>query len=328
MGRGFEVEMDFLSKLFRDLTASKSTGQVSATILRHVRKLVPCPRARVAMLARDITGQKKEETTKLGKERLSGEQRARIIHADRIRCLGEMAAGIAHGLAQPLTGVRGVAEHLLIAMDRGWEVEKEKWRDYLDLIIEQADRMVYLIEHVRMFARDAGKVKLLPVEVNEIVRSVEDMMGQQFKAHGLEFIIDLETGLPRVLVNPFSLEEVILNIVTNARNAVEERLKTDSQGDNTIRVCTFLDSKRHQRRVVIVASDHGGGIAKEILLKVDDPLYMIKGRDPGKGLGLSISKSIVEEYGGDLTIESKPGDGTKVTISLPPLSSSEHKGSE
>ena len=136
-------------------------------------------------------------------------QRALSMRSDRLRSLGEMAAGIAHELNQPLVGVRGLAEHILIAMDRGWDLTEEKLRDRLTRVVEQADRMVHIIEHVRMFAREAGRPNPVPVQANDVVRSGMEMLGAQFRSHGLELASELSEGLPLVFANPFSLEEVI-----------------------------------------------------------------------------------------------------------------------
>ena len=134
-----------------------------------------------------------------------------------------MAAGIAHELNQPLVGVRGLAAHILNGMDRGWELGEEKIRQRIFKIVEQADRMVHIIEHVRMFAREAGKPELSPLQVNEVVRSAMDMLGAQFRSHGVDLDCELAEDLPLVVANPFSLEEVILNLLNNARDAVGGR---------------------------------------------------------------------------------------------------------
>jgi C4-dicarboxylate-specific signal transduction histidine kinase len=87
---------------------------------------------------------------------------------------------MAHELNQPLVGVRGLAEHLLIALERGWPLSPDKLREKLALIVEQADRMSHIIEHVRRFARDAGKPDFRPVQINDMVRGVVNLVGTQF----------------------------------------------------------------------------------------------------------------------------------------------------
>ena len=127
------------------------------------------------------------------------QQRAVAMRSDRLRSLGEMAAGIAHELNQPLVGVRGLAEHILIAQDRGWNMDARTIREKVATIVEQADRMSHIIEHVRIFAREAGKPELRPVNLNDVVESSITLLGAQFSSHGLTIEKSLATDLPLCL---------------------------------------------------------------------------------------------------------------------------------
>ncbi len=244
-------------------------------------------------------------------------QRMLSMRADRLRSLGEMAAGISHELNQPLVGVRGLAEHILIAMDKGWELTEEKIRDRVTRIVEQADRMVHIIQHVRMFAREAGKFDRVPVQVNDVVRSAMDMVGAQFRSHGLELSSELAEGLPLVSANPFSLEEVLLNLLNNSRDALEEKMKEDEAAPAGVLLRTEVNGGGPEPRVKVEVIDQGGGIPQEALDKVFDPFFTIKSPEKGTGLGLGIARSIVEAFDGTLQIRSTPGQGTTGIVSLP-----------
>lgn len=259
---------------------------------------------------------KTEEARKAAEKELE-KQRLRSVRMDRLLSLGEMAAGMAHELNQPLSGVRGLAEHLLIAMDRDWNISKEKSREKFKLIVEQADRMTHIIEHVRMFAREAGKPEVRAVDINDVVVSAISLLGEQFRVHGLTLKSELTDGLPPVLVNPFSLEEVILNLLSNARDAVEERMKADQAASSEILLRTCLDKENKKRPVKIQVIDRGIGISDELIPKIVDPFFTTKEPDKGTGLGLSICESITEQFGGKIKIESQPSEGTTVTVSLP-----------
>jgi len=268
-------------------------------------------------IIRDITQRKAEEARKAAEEELT-EQRVLSMRSDRLRSLGEMAAGIAHELNQPLQGVRGMAEHLSISITRGWELTEEKIQDKASEIMNQADRMVHIIEHIRMFAGESGKPERRLVQINNVVRSSTDLLGTQFRSRGIELKCELMEELPLVSVNPFSLEEVLINLLVNARDALEEGAKTNSGSEPAqILLRTLLDEADSEKRVKIEVIDSGVGIPKHVLDKVFDPFYTTKGPDRGTGLGLSISKSIVEDFGGAIHIQSVPGSGTTVTISLP-----------
>ncbi len=272
-------------------------------------------RPRLLALARDVTERKRTEEAKERAEQELEAQKALSIRADRLRSLGEMAAGIAHELNQPLVGVRGLAEHILIGLDRGWNLTKEKLQDRAERIVEQADRMVHIIDHVRMFAREAGKPELESIQVNEVVKSGMEMIGAQFMSRGVLLSSDLGEDLPEVEANPFSLEEVLLNLLSNARDAVES-CSRDNGSDPEVIIRTGLEIGR-SNRVFVQVQDNGTGIPPQVLERVFDPFFTTKEPDKGTGLGLSISRSIVEDFDGEMKIETGEGNGTTVSILLP-----------
>ena len=272
----------------------------------------------VLAIARNITPNKEAEEARRRAEDELERQQALSMRSDRLRSLGEMAAGIAHELNQPLSGVRGLAEHILIGMQRGWQLSEDKLRERIERIVEQADRMVHIIEHIRRFAREAGKPEVVPVSVNEVVGSAVDLLGAQFRSHGLELACELVEDLPPVRANPFSLEEVLLNLLSNARDAVEERPSEDGVlSPGRVQVRTGLNGSGSASQVQIEVSDTGMGIPADILAKIFDPFFTTKDPDKGTGLGLAISRSIVEEFGGRMEIQSAVGEGTTAVISLP-----------
>jgi len=278
---------------------------------------------RIVHIMSDITQQKRAEEAEAELEA----QRLLSLRADRLRSLGEMAAGVAHELNQPLVGVRGLAEHLLIGMDRGWNLSEEKLRNKLSLIVEQADRMSHIIERVRMFARDAGKPETRPVQVNDVVHGALSMLGPQLRTRGIALELELAEALPMVRVNPMSLEEVVLNLVVNAADALVETTE-ESVPSTALRILMRTRTSREddQEGVQIQVIDEGAGIPEELLAKVFEPFLTTKGPDRGTGLGLAICKYIVEQVGGVIGIESAVGRGTSVTVSLP--AASENRGGE
>ncbi len=272
------------------------------------------------LMKRVIAERKQAEKALQAAEQELKMQRALVIHSDHLRSLGEMAAGIAHELNQPLTGIRVLAEHFLIGLDRGWNLTEGRIRDCLRMIVEQSDRMSHVIDHIRVFSREAGRPEVRPVQVNDVVRSGMDMLDIQFRSRGVELACDLAEGLPPVSANPFSLEEVVLNLLLNARDAVEERLKEEGGAASPhILIRTRAEGGGEDQRVNMEVIDRGVGIPAEALPKVFDPFFTTKGPDRGTGLGLSVSRSIVEGFGGIIKIQSTPGQGTDVTVSLPAM---------
>ena len=206
--------------------------------------------------------------------------------------------------------MRGLAEHTLIGMDRDWQLEPDVLRDRLTRIIDQVERMVHIIEHIRMFAREAGAPKVEPVLINNVVAGACDLLDAQLRAQGVTLKLSLGDELPTVTTNMFSLEEVLLNLLTNAHDAVGSRTDEASR----IEVVTRRDGVD---RVPLEVVDNGGGIPESIEQQIFDPFFTTKDPDQDTGLGLAISKSIVEQVHGDLSIASSNGDGTRFVISLP-----------
>jgi len=268
--------------------------------------------------ARDISEWLQMEEGRRAAESELETQKALSMRSDRLRSLGEMAAGIAHELNQPLMGVRGLAEHILIGIARGWELSDEKLKDRTERIVEQVDRMVHIIEHVRLFAREAGKPERSSVQINEVVQSGIDLLYVQFRTHGVELACQLQQGLPAVSANPFSLEEVVLNLLNNARDAVEERFARE-EIDTYARVMvrTGLEGADAGAKVNIEVEDNGVGIPEELIDRVFDPFFTTKEPDKGTGLGMAICKAIVEDFDGSLQLQSVVGEGTTISVLLP-----------
>jgi histidine kinase len=203
-------------------------------------------------------------------------------------------------------------------MDRGWHIPPAKQRERLALIVDQADRMSHIIERVRMFAREADKLEVRLVQLNDVVRAAMGMVGEHFRARGVVLECELADNLPPVPANPFSLEEVVLNLMANARDAVVEKIESAAgPPPPRILVRTLFRSGGPTGCGVIQVIDEGVGIPPEILPKVFQPFFTTKPPNRGTGIGLAVCKHIVEQFGGTIGIESEPGRGTTVTMAIP-----------
>jgi signal transduction histidine kinase len=245
-------------------------------------------------------------------------QRTLRVRSDRLRSLGEMAAGIAHELNQPLVGVRGFAELTLHSIDDGLEISKDLIRSNVATIVEQADRMVHIINHVRLFARDADSTVTSIVDLNNVVSSGTSMLMAQFNSHGLLLENDLSPHELPVRVNPYSVEEVIFNLLSNARHSLGE--KKETAGDEyrpCVRVSTRKIAVNGGDAVTLKIADNGMGIPEHATDKIFDPFFTTKDPDKGTGLGLSICKSIVESFQGQIQFETAENEGTSFEIIFP-----------
>ncbi len=243
-------------------------------------------------------------------------QRMLSIRSDRLRSLGEMAAAISHELSQPLVGVRGLAEHVDVALERDWDISKEKIREKVQLIVEQGDRMDHIIRHVRLFAGEADRNEMSAVNVNDVVNAGVGMVGEQFKSRGISLTCDLADVLPCVVANAFSLEEVLVNLLLNARDAVEDAAVG---GDCSVAVRTLLDRRNGSPTVAIEVTDTGSGISEETREKLFLPFFTTKEAGKGTGLGLAISRTIMEGAGGTIDLECRDEGGAVATMRLPAI---------
>jgi len=161
--------------------------------------------------------------------------------------------------------VRGLAEIGLDGETRGLEPEEGEYSRTFSDIIGQADRMARIIEHVRLFAREAGKPETTIVDINEVASGALDLLSAQFRSHGLTLDAELGEALPPMRVNRYSLEEAVLNLVINARDAVEH-----AQGD-TRRV--VLRTRAVDSWVVLEVEDEGCGIPEDLQGRIFEPFF-------------------------------------------------------
>src|SRR5574337_1779695 len=228
---------------------------------------------------------KVEERTKTLRE-----TQAQLIQSGKLAAVGTLAAGVAHELNQPLMIIRGYAQELL----RDERIGEEAIRDDLRRIEAQTTRMTAIINHLRDFSREStGKREV--ADLNRVVEDALIFLGQQLRSRNIAVVQTLDPALPPVWVDPLQIEQVLLNLITNARDAME----TVGMGAITIRTGLTQGS-----RVALSVADAGPGIPEAIRTRIFDPFFTTKEVGKGTGLGLSICHGIVEEHGGELTMES------------------------
>ncbi|MCH7692396.1 MAG: PAS domain S-box protein [Proteobacteria bacterium] len=244
------------------------------------------------------------------------EAEARLVQASKLATLGEMASGIAHELNQPLSVVGMAAELSLMSMEEG-EFDTEFVRKKLETIVGQKERMAAIVNHMRLFSRK-DKAELESFDPLQSVSGAVRLIGKQFHASGIDLEEDLPVSSRHVSGHPAQLEQVVLNLLTNARDAVIGKMDDGGSGgrriESKVRV-SLVDDKR-RKTVVISVADNGGGISEPALERVFDPFFTTKTEGHGTGLGLSISYSIIDSMGGRLEARNVNG-GATFQISLP-----------
>ncbi len=244
--------------------------------------------------------------------RLMAEQH--LIQASKMATLGEMATGVAHELNQPLSVIKTASSFLRRKADNGEPMRTDILRTMAEEIDTHVDRASKIIGHMREFGRksDVAKEK---VQVNNVLRRAVDFFKQQLKLREIEVVEDLDENLPAVLADPNRLEQVFVNLLINARDAIEKKGEQRAPKEEVKRI--LLKTKVEDAMVAIEVTDTGIGVPEPLLDKIFEPFFTTKKVGKGTGLGLSISYGIVQDYDGTIKVESKEGNGATFIIRFP-----------
>ncbi|MGD2127641.1 MAG: ATP-binding protein, partial [Desulfobacteraceae bacterium] len=241
------------------------------------------------------------------------EKDAQLIQASKMTSLGELSAGIAHELNQPLNAIRVGNEFLKKMIDERKKISDQDLYQVVHEVRSQVDRAAEIINRLREFGRKAEFTKE-KIEINKPIKEVFAIIGQQLTLQNIEVELDLDEALPPIWAHNNRLEQVIFNLVTNARDAIAQKQNgvSDSNG-RIIGVRSYSESDR----VVVTVSDTGIGIPDDARDKVFEPFFTTKETGYGMGLGLSIAYGIVRDYEGDIHVESNQGEGTTFKLTFP-----------
>ena len=236
-----------------------------------------------------------------------------LIQASKMATLGEMSAGVAHELNQPLSVIKTSASFLTKKIDRKEQVSPDILRELADEMDSQVDRASLIINHLRQFGRKTD-IRKVNVQLNDCIRGTFTVLGRQLEVHGIEVELELDEELPPIKGDRNRLEQVFLNLIMNARDAMDE--KAELAGHDVEKILR-ISSKREKDEVVVIISDTGSGMSEEVKEKIFEPFYTTKPVGKGTGLGLSISFGIVRDYDGSIEVESVEGKGTTFSIRFP-----------
>ena len=253
----------------------------------------------------DVTEHKRAEG-----HRAAMEQVAR--RAEKLAALGTLSAGLAHELNNPIGIISSRIELMLLEADStGLPAEI---RDDLGVLHRQAKRVARITHGLLSFARQSSGERM-PVDLNHIVRETLLLAEKQMTKAGIRVTTRLDADLPAIAGDANTLQQVVLNLVTNAWDAV------DPGGEITLETRVL---RERTNAVTLVVTDTGRGIDPETIPRIFDPFFSTK--PTGTGLGLSITDGIVREHGGTIDVESRPGTGTRFVLTFPSLSRSLTRG--
>ena len=291
------------SQALADLLAAARRGERPAPMIARSERLKRAMRVNAAR----IPGATSEQGLVVMVEDVTEQQalETQLVQSEKLAAVGQLVSGVAHELNNPLTSIAGLSEFLLEQKELG-----KKDRGHLQVIHEQAQRAGRIVRNLLTFARQ-GASERVPVDLNDVVRRTLSLMTYDLKLKEISVQRELNSTLPDVLGDRHGLQQVVLNLVTNAAQAVAENPRERSR---EISVSTWFDGQVHLR-----VSDTGPGIPDDLVQSVFTPFFTTKEPGKGTGLGLSITYSIVQSHGGQITIEPRnPSGGAAFRVDLPP----------
>jgi len=236
---------------------------------------------------------------------------AKTVHAEKLASVGLLAAGIAHEINNPLTGVLTFAHLVRVKLPDG-SAEAED----MDIIIRETKRCAGIIRRLLDFAREK-KPEITRGDLNVVVRETIQFVEHQAGFQNVTFAVELDPELPQISMDPNQLKQVIMNLVVNARDAMGDRGRLTVRSRRSPSLLSQGTGHRALPAVELTFTDSGCGIPAEDVPKIFDPFFTSKEPGKGIGLGLSVGYSIIKAHGGTIEVESEVGRGTTFRIVLP-----------
>jgi C4-dicarboxylate-specific signal transduction histidine kinase len=253
-----------------------------------------------------IMGDLRETTQEMERrEHELRDKQEQLVQAGKLATLGELTTGVAHELNNPLNNIGLYVGNVIDRIRLGAD-DAEPLVSDLEKAMEQVRKATEIISHLRTFGR-AARVSIEQVDVDDVIERSLLLVHEQLRLRGIEVELELCPDELLVVANPIQLEQVFINLLTNARDALADSKR------KTIRIASSRDGEK----IRIAFSDTGPGIPLELQQRIFDPFFTTKEVGTGTGLGLSITYSILKEYGGEISVDSPPGKGATFLVELP-----------
>jgi len=280
-----------------DIERKDEIGILSTTF-NAMTKEIKTSREKLENWAKEL----EEEVAKKTEEIRRGQEQ--YIHTEKLASLGRMAAGVAHEINSPLTGIVTFAHLMLKRLPPDNKMDRED----LEVIIEQAERCSKIIKGLLGFSR-AIPAEKNEMNTNQTIQHAVSMIHNQAKFHNVHIELDLKQTLPVVAADASQIEQVFLNLLINAADAMNDK------GTITIKTGeTMVDDKTY---IEVEFTDTGPGIPEENISRLFEPFFTTKPVGKGTGLGLAVSHGIIRKHGGHIIVKSLPGKGSSFFVRLP-----------
>ncbi len=268
-------------------------------------------------ISRDITKRKTDEKQnqdfliKMVEERTQQlkESHERLLHQDKMASLGKLSSSVVHEINNPVAGILNLVmlSQRILQEDKIKQDELDMFQQYLGLMETETRRIGRIVTNLLVFARQS-KIEVVKFDVNELIEQTLILNSNLLKINNIRVIEELEHNLPLISGSEDQFKQVIMNLLSNAT----ESMTKASRKRLTIKTV----SRPEKRAVEIEISDTGSGIPQDQISKIFEPFFTTKKKGKGVGLGLSVVYGIIQEHGGKLFVDSKPGKGSRFIITL------------
>jgi len=259
----------------------------------------------------ELISQLDDKTKKLANTNIALiEATAQLVQSEKLAALGELTAIVAHELNQPLNGIKIICQSILRDIKRERFKTQELEGDMSD-VVSQVNKMAEIIDHMRIYTRRTEGIPDKKIDIKNIIQGALRFVEQQLEKHNIKVIKELSQELPEVIGDPIRLEQVFLNLITNARKALDSSQKSYKY----IKFSTYRIENGNYLAAEV--TDNGAGIPEQIQEKIFEPFFSTKEPGKGTGLGLSMANKIIEEHGGRIEVDSKVGQGATFRVLLP-----------
>lgn len=284
--------------LGREVVGLKSDGE-RFPIFLSVGEIAGGSKERYVGLIRDLSEQRRIEDT-------VRELESRLAHADRLVTLGELTAGIAHEINQPLTAIAAYADAGHRLLTTGNPVSDDEIKDICKRVAKQARRAGTVVSHLRKLASRGNAVKAR-CRIKPVVQNVLMLFEYDIRQSRVTLKTDIERKLPEVFIDDIQIQQVLVNLIKNSIDALREAGTPDPE--------ILVTAESAEREILVKVTDNGPGVDEELRSRLFEPFFTTKPH--GVGLGLSICRNIANAHGGNLRHETPPEGGCRFTLSLP-----------
>jgi len=248
-------------------------------------------------------------TDRRAAERERANLEAQLRQQQKLESIGTLASGVAHEINNPIQSIMNYADLVQIRAEPGSQIS-----EFATEIVAETERVANIVRNLLAFARQE-KEHHSPARVSDIIESTLALMRAVLRRDHIELRVDAPEDLPKIKCRSQQIQQVFMNLLGNARHALNGRYPEYDE-DKLIVIVSRLRDRGGELWVETVVEDHGHGMAPNIVERIFDPFFTTKGRDEGTGLGLSVSHGIIREHRGELEVESDEGQGSRFSVNL------------